>query len=397
MISLIINSGSSSLKFALINPKKKTHIVKGIFDRIGLKNSFLLIKYNNKETKTPMQIKSHYDCIQKIIDTLKKLNLIKNEKDITFIGHRVVHGGEIYNKAIIIDQKVISDIKHISSLAPLHNPHNLAGILAFKKALPKTPQVAVFDTAFHQTMDKTHYLYGLPLELYKKYKIRKYGFHGTSHKFVSQHATKYIKQPYKKLKIISCHMGNGISLCAIKNGESIDTSMGLTPLEGPMMGTRSGSIDPAIIPYLMDKTHISAKEVDHFLNHECGIKGILKSSSDIRDVWELDKKGDQKARLVLDMLSKQVVGYIGNYTAQLEGLDLLIFTAGIGEGGWYVREDICASFSFMGLELDKVKNRNKEQDIKSPTIISKKGSKVTVIVYPTDEELEIAIQASELL
>ena len=397
MISLIINSGSSSLKFQLIDPKKKICLIKGIFDRIGLNKSYLLIIHNNKEHKIPMKLESHNDCIPVILTELKKRRAIKTDKDIDFIGHRVVHGGEIYKEAVIINQKVISDIKSLSSLAPLHNPANLKGILAFRKSLPEIPQIAVFDTAFHQTMDNVHYLYGLPIELYKKYKIRKYGFHGTSHKYVSEHAAEYLKKFYNKLKIITCHMGNGISLCAIKDGKSIDTSMGFTPLEGPMMGTRSGSIDPAIVSYLINNTPVTQKNIDSFLNKECGIKGILKSSSDIRDVWNLAKKGDTKAKLVLEMLTKQMIGYIGNYTAQLNGLDILVFTAGIGEGAWYLREDICNHFSFLNIKIDKKTNKNNEKEIKTPTIISSKDSKITVMVVPTNEEMEIALQSYKIL
>ncbi len=397
MIGLIINSGSSSLKFRLIDTDKKTHIIKGVFDRIGLNKSYLLINYKNKESKVYMKLESHDDCIPAILTELRKNSVIEKDEDIDFIGHRVVHGGEIYKKAVVINKKVVSDIEALSALAPLHNPANLKGILAFQKSLPGIIQVAVFDTAFHQTLDEVHYLYGIPPEFYKKYGIRKYGFHGTSHKYISEKAVEHLGKGVSKEKIITCHMGNGISLCAIGDGKSIDTSMGFTPLEGPMMGTRSGSLDPAIVPYIMDKTGMSVAEISNFLNKECGIKGILKSSSDIRDVWKLKCQGNKKARLILDVLSKQVVGYIGNYTAQLGGVDVLIFSAGIGEGAWYLREDICDMLSFLGIKLDKKVNQNKEEDIKKITVISSKESKVTVMVVPTNEELEIAMQAAGLL
>ena len=397
MIGLIINSGSSSLKFRLIDTDKKTYIIKGVFDRIGLDKSYILINYKNKESRSFMKLKSHGDCIPKILTELRDNSVIEKDEDIDFIGHRVVHGGEIYKKAVVIKKKVVSDIEALSALAPLHNPANLKGIKAFMKYLPKVVQVAVFDTAFHQTLDEVHYLYGIPLEFYKKYAIRRYGFHGTSHKYISEKASEYLGRSYSKLKIITCHMGNGISLCAIGGGKSIDTSMGFTPLEGPMMGTRSGSIDPAIVPYIMDKTRISVTEISGFLNKECGIKGILKSSSDIRDVWKLSCQGNKKARLILDMLSKQIVGYIGNYTAQLGGVDIIIFSAGIGEGAWYLREDICDRLMFFGIKLDKKINKNMGEEIKKITIISSKESKVTVMVVPTDEELEIAMQSAELL
>jgi acetate kinase len=389
MLALIINSGSSSLKFQIINPQTKQTILKGLFDRISLNDSYLQITKNNKTTQTNITLNNHQDCIKELLNYLSK-----NNYNIDFISHRVVHGAQKYKTATLVTDEVINDIKTYSDLAPLHNPPNLEGILAFKKIKPYIPQIAVFDTAFHQTLKQDHYLYGLPLELYETYQIRKYGFHGTSHKYVSNTSCNYLKKDIKKLKIITAHMGNGISLCAIKNGISIDTSMGFTPLEGPIMGTRSGSFDPAIIPYLQKKANLTPNEIEQFLNKECGVKGILKTSSDIRDVYKQSKNNDKKANLILSILTKQITDYIGKYMLHLGGVDLIIFTGGIGEGAFYLRQSILKNLEPFGLILDKKQNQG---EIKQTKLITTKNSKITAMVTPTNEELQIALESYELI
>lgn len=387
---LIINCGSSSIKASLFEYKKEpVEIAKALLDGIGLKHCKLSFKSKEKNIGHALQIKNYEDGIRNILYAFTKTKTITKLGEIETVGHRVVHGGEKYTKSTIIDSKVLKEIEELIPLAPLHNPANLEGIKACKKLLPKAKQIAVFDTAFHQTMPEKAYLYGLPYEIYKKNGIRRYGFHGTSHNYVVQQSLKLMKT--KKAKIISCHIGNGISITASINGQSIDTSMGLTPLEGPLMGTRCGSIDPAIIFHLEDELKMKPKEINNLLNKESGLKGLSQISSDMRDIYEKSLKKDEKALRAIEVLCYQIAKYCGAYTAAMQGLDCLIFTAGMGEKAFYLREKICEYLGFLGLKLDLKKNR-----IENPQEISDKKSKVKVFVIPTNEEKEIATETIRL-
>lgn len=358
---LVLNSGSSSLKFQLVKTERNFEVLeKGLIDRIGLEKG---------------DAKNHNEAVKKV------LALLKNKK-VDAIGHRVVHGGEKYKNSTLINLKVIKEIRKLCELAPLHNPPNLAGILACKKYLPKTPQVAVFDTAFHQTIPQKAYLYGLPYSYYSKLGIRRYGFHGTSHKYVTDRAIKLLGK--KNARIVTCHLGNGSSITASLNGKSIDTSMGFTPLEGLIMGTRCGNLDPAIVFYLQEKLKIDTDRIDEILNKESGFKGLSGISSDMRKIYEKSLKGDKKALLMIDLLSYQIAKYIGAYASALSGLDALVFTAGIGEKAWYVRKKTCDYLGHLGVKIDQSKNRGNEIRIHS------KKSKVEIFVIPTNEEIQIA-------
>lgn len=371
---LVINAGSSSLKYELFIRKNSqlVSVHENIVDRIGFTNS----------------AKNHNQALKLALTELVKSKKITDLKEIDAIGHRVVHGGEKHTKAVKITPKILQDIKKLVSLAPLHNPANIAAIQACQKLLPKKPQVAIFDTAFHQTMPNTAFLYAIPTEYYKKYGIRRYGFHGTSHFYVSKQAIKLLKS--KNAKIITCHLGNGCSIAAIKNGKSIDTSMGFTPLEGLPMGTRCGDLDPAIPLKIIEKKHLSSKEVDHILNKQSGLKAISELSSDMRDLWKASSK-NRKAKLAMDIMAYKIAKYIGSYAAALDGVDAIVFTAGIGQNAWYLRRDICKQLTHLGVKLDNKKNRQNSQTFSSPT------SKVKLYVIPTDEEKEIAEQTIDLL
>jgi len=331
---LVINSGSSSLKYQLFDMTENKAIAKGLCDRIGIDNSFIR---HQKEGAEPVLIEkdlpNHKVAIEEMLKTLvdPELGVIKDMSEINAVGHRVVHGGEKFNKSVIIDDKVIETIRECVELAPLHNLPNLTGIEACREIMPNTPMVAVFDTAFHQTMPKEAYMYAIPFEMYLKYGIRKYGFHGTSHKYVAEMAAEYLKRPLEELKLITCHLGNGASICAIKYGKAVDTSMGFTPLDGLMMGTRSGSIDPAVIMFLQEKENLSPAEMVHFLNKKSGVLGISGVSSDFRDVDAARKQGNKRAQLTYELFSYRVKKCIGEYAAVLNGVDAIIFTAGIGE------------------------------------------------------------------
>jgi acetate kinase len=387
---LVINSGSSSLKFSLINSQKSfQEEATGHIDGIALPSCIFIFKKNNKETTTKIRVKDHQEAIKLTLETLLKTKVIKDLKEIGAIGHRVVHGGEKYTAPTRINQQVIKTIKDLCKLAPLHNPANLTGILACQKILPKTPQVAIFDTAFHQTMPEKAYLYGLPYDLYKKHGIRRYGFHGTSHKYVINEARKLLKK--KNAKIISCHIGNGSSITASLNGKSIDTSMGLTPLEGIIMGTRSGTIDPAIIFHLEQTLHLSSKEIYSILNSKSGLLGISQISSDMREIYAAYKKNNRFAILAIEILSYQIAKYCGSYASILGGIHGIIFTGGLGEKAFYVREKVCNYLKFLGLTLDPQKNKNCEK------IISTSKSKIKVFVIKTNEEKQIAIETKQVL
>lgn len=394
---LVINAGSSSLKYQLIDMADESVSAKGNCERIGIEGSVL--KHSptggdKVEIEKPM--KDHTDAIKMVLDALcdKDHGVISSLSEISAVGHRVVHGGELFNGSVLITDEVKAAIRACFDLAPLHNPANLIGIEACENAIGKDiPQVGVFDTAFHQTMPDYAYMYGLPYEEYTKNKIRKYGFHGTSHKYVSQRAAAMLGRPIEELKIVTCHLGNGSSIAAVKGGKSIDTSMGFTPLDGLVMGTRSGNIDPAIIPYMMKKNDMTVSEVDTELNKESGVLGISGISSDFRDLTAAAHDGNERAQLALNMFTYSVKSYIGSYAAAMGGVDAVVFTAGIGENTAEVRADSVKGLDFMGITIDPEKNkmRGEEADI------SKDGAPVRVLVIPTNEELMIARDTKRLV
>ncbi|NCC79615.1 MAG: acetate kinase, partial [Clostridia bacterium] len=386
---LVINCGSSSLKYQLIDMENENSLSTGLVERIGIEGSKLTQKVEGREKYVlTVPMKNHKDAIAHVIDTLldEVQGVIKSSDEIGAVGHRVVHGGEKYSTSVIIDDEVMKDLEEFSVLAPLHNPPNIIGINACKELMPDTTMVAVFDTAFHQTMPEKAFLYGLPYELYKENHIRKYGFHGTSHKYVSQRAAEMLDKDLKDLKLITCHLGNGASVSAVRGGVSVDTSMGFTPLEGLLMGTRCGDIDPAIIPYLMDVKGYSYDEVNNIMNKKSGVLGLSGVSSDFRDIEDAAAEGNERAKLALDVFHYRVKKYIGYFMAAMNGLDAVIFTAGLGENAIETREEIVSDMEWFGIELDREKNkvRGKER------IVSTDDSKVKVIVIPTNEELMIA-------
>ncbi len=394
---LVINAGSSSLKYQLIDMSVKTTLAKGLVDRIGLKGAVLTHRpFNGEKVVIEAELPDHIAAIKIVLDALLNpdYGVLKSLSEINAVGHRVVHGGEKVSGSVLIDEKIKEAIIECIELGPLHNPPNLAGILACEKMMPGIPQVAVFDTAFHQTMPPESYIYGIPYELYEKYHIRRYGFHGTSHKYVTQRAAIILGKNPEKLKLISCHLGNGSSIAAVKDGKSIDTSMGLTPLEGLVMGTRSGDIDPTIVSYLIDKEGLSAQEVNNYLNKKCGVLGLSGISSDFRDLQQAAADGNNRAQLALDVFVHNVKKYIGAYAAVLDGADAIIFTAGVGENSVEMRQEICNTLSYLGVILDEEKNKNargKEIDI------SKQDAKCRVLVIPTKEELMIALDTEEVV
>ena len=378
---LVLNSGSSSLKLQLINIKKQEVLFKAHIDGISLRTCFF--KYNNNKQK--IKIRDHEQAIKTAIN---KINELFPNIEINAIGHRVVHGGEKYENSVIINNEVIKTISKLSSLAPLHNPANLLGIVACRKLFPKIKQIGVFDTAFHQTIPKQSFLYAIPEKYYKKYKIRRYGFHGTSHQYLLEEAKKILKK--KALNIITCHLGNGSSVCAIKNNISIDTSMGFTPLEGVIMGTRSGSIDPAITQFICEKENKNIAEVIDILNNESGLKALAKTQ-DVRLIREKMFKGNKKCKLALEMLSISIASYIAKYIMLLGKVDAIIFSAGIGEQGYYTRSRICDYLSAFNISYDKKKNNL------HTTIFSTANSKVKLLIIPTNEELMIAMECLRLV
>ncbi|MFC3040125.1 acetate kinase [Virgibacillus xinjiangensis] len=382
---LAINAGSSSLKFQLIRMPEEEVAAKGLIERIGLDNAVFTLEVNDNKEKNTGDIPDHEVAVKQLLDGLASSGVINSLEEIDAVGHRIVHGGEYFSDSVKINEDVIEKIEKVSELAPLHNPANLTGIRAFQEILPNVPMVAVFDTAFHQTMPESSYLYSLPYEFYKEYGIRKYGFHGTSHKYVSQRASELMDVPLDKLRLISCHLGNGASIAAIKNGESIDTSMGFTPLAGVTMGTRSGNIDPALIPYIMDKTGKTAEEVVNVLNKESGMLALSGFSSDLRDI-EQQADENERAELALDVFAGRIHKYIGSYAARMSGVDAIIFTAGVGENSATIREKVLHGLEFMGIYWDPALNntRGKEMFVNYP------HSPVKVIVIPTNEEVMIA-------
>ncbi len=393
---LVLNCGSSSLKYQLFNMDDEKVLAQGIAERIGLNESILTHKTRNGDKhKINLNFKNHKEALNKILELLtsKEYGVLKSLSEIEAVGHRVVHGGEKYSKAVLVNEDVKKSIKELFSLAPLHNPANLIGIEVCEELMKNVPMVALFDTAFHQSMNLEEFLYAIPYELYKENGIRKYGFHGSSHKYVSEKAADIVKKDIKNLKIISCHLGNGASLCAIKNGKSFDTTMGFSPLDGLVMGTRCGSIDPSIPLYLIKNNKLSVEEVDNILNKKSGVLGISSVSSDFRDIEDEAKKGNKKASLALDIFHYRIKKQIGAYIAALNGVDIIIFTAGVGENGPETREAILKDMDFFGIILDKEKNkvRGKIQEI------SAKNSKVKVFVIPTNEELVIARETKKIL
>ncbi|MGV2941837.1 acetate kinase [Mesobacillus sp. LC4] len=383
---IAINAGSSSLKFQLFEMPSEEVITKGIVERIGLKDSIFTISVNGEKNKEVTDIPNHDIAVKILLDKLTSLGIIQSLDEIEGIGHRVVHGGEEFSDSVLITEEVLQKIEELSELAPLHNPANLTGIRAFQQVLPNVPAVAVFDTAFHQTMPENSFLYSLPYNYYKEYGIRKYGFHGTSHKYVSQRAAEMLGRPVEHLRLISCHLGNGASIAAIEGGKSIDTSMGFTPLAGVTMGTRSGNIDPALIPYIMEKTDKSADEVLDVLNKESGMLGVSGFSSDLRDIEDEAEKGNERAELALKVFADRIHKYIGSYAARMCGVDAIIFTAGIGENSSAIRARVLQGLEFMGIYWDPALNKVRGEE----AFISYPHSPVKVMVIPTDEEVMIA-------
>ncbi|AIF67100.1 acetate kinase [Terribacillus saccharophilus] len=383
---LAINAGSSSLKFQLIHMPEEDVKAVGLVERIGLNDSIFTIKFNGEKDETTKDIENHEEAVKMLLEKLTSTGVISSLDEIDGVGHRVVHGGEKFSDSVLITDQVMEEIAEVSELAPLHNPANLTGIRAFKEILPNIPAVAVFDTAFHQTMPPESYLYSLPYEYYEKYGIRKYGFHGTSHQYVSQRAAELMDRPVEQLRLISCHLGNGASIAAIEGGKSVDTSMGFTPLAGVTMGTRSGNIDPALIPFIMRKTGKTADEVLHVLNKESGMLALSGFSSDLRDIESKSEAGDERAELALDVFAERIHKYLGSYAARMSGVDAIIFTAGVGENSTAVRERVLKGLEFMGVYYDPSLNnvRGKEQFLTYP------HSPVKVIVIPTNEEVMIA-------
>lgn len=393
---LVINSGSSSLKYQLLDMEKEKLIAKGNCEMIGLSGSVISYKHDGKEEKFK-GAQNHEEAIKKVLDILvdKENGVISSFKEIDAIAHRVVMGGYIFDKSVLITEKVIKDIEKLSSMAPLHNPANAMGMRACKKVMPRTPQVAVFDTAFHSTMPEKAYMYGIKFEDYKKFHLRKYGAHGTSHKYVVEQLAKVLKKDVSKVKAITCHLGNGSSITAIENGKSVDTSMGLTPLQGLVMGTRSGDIDPTLVQFLCKDKNMTVDEVITYLNKECGLLGISGKSSDMREVEAFADKGDARSKLALDMLTYSAKKYIGTYLAVLNGADAIVFTGGIGENRPEMREAIVSNMENLGIVLDKKKNDNfKRGQIE---LISSKKSKIKLFVIPTDEELMMARETEEIV
>ena len=393
---LVLNCGSSSVKFKLFDMDKKIVLTQGGIEKLGMKDSFLKMTLPNGEKKVFNDFMlDHHVAIALILKILvsKEYGAIKSLDEIDAVGHRVVHGGENFNKSVIITKEVIDGVKACIDMAPLHNPANLEGIYTISKILPKVPQVAVFDTAFHQTMPEYAYMYGIPYELYQKYKVRRYGFHGTSHRYVSKHVCEFLGVEQEGKRIITCHIGNGGSITAIKDGKSIDTSMGFTPLEGLLMGTRSGNVDPGALDFLVEKEQLTSVSLSNLLNKKSGVLGVSGVSSDMRDLDAAAKDGNHRAELALKMYAYRILKYIGAYTAVLGGLDILVFTGGVGENQIEMRAKICNGLKYLGIEIDDNRNQVRGQD----AIISSDSSRVTVAVIPTDEEFMIAIDTMELV
>ncbi|NSW84028.1 MAG: acetate kinase [Syntrophothermus sp.] len=392
---LVVNCGSSSIKYQLLDMTDESVLAKGLLDRVGIPGTVLKHEPVGKdEVVIKKDLPDHTEGMKLVLEVLvhPEYGVIKNMDEIGAVGHRVVHGGEAFAYSVVIDDRVKQAIRECFDIAPLHNPPNMMGIEACQALMPNVKHVAVFDTAFHQTMPAKNYMYALPYELYEKYKVRRYGFHGTSHFYVSHRAADLLGKPYEQCKIITLHLGNGASMAAIMDGKVIDTSMGFTPLEGLVMGTRCGDIDPAIVFFIMEKLNLSTTEVNNYLNKKSGMLGLSGVSNDLRDIQEAAAAGNEKAQLALDVYYTRVKSYIGNYIAQLNGCDCLVFTAGVGENGIDMRENICKDLDYLGIKLDPEKNkvRGKEVDVAAD------DSKVRIFVIPTNEELVIARDTYQL-
>jgi len=386
MLVFILNAGSSSLKYQLMNPETTEVLASGVCERIGIDGK-LIHEANGKKTKQEITMPTHKEAIEVVLNVLTQSEnkVIDSITKIDAIGHRVVHGGEFFNSSVIINDDVISKLEGLIPLAPLHNPANIMGIKIAQEIMPGKPNVAVFDTAFHQTMLAANYMYALPYEDYKEHGVRKYGFHGTSHYYVSNEAKKMLNK--EDSKVIVCHLGNGSSICAVRDGKSIDTSMGLTPLEGLVMGTRSGDIDAGVLSYLMDKKDMTAQEIVNYLNKKSGLLGVSGISSDLREIIEASENGNERAKTTIDMKCNRIKKYICSYAGMLEGVDAICFTAGIGENADLIREKVCNGLEFMGVELDCDKNRVRNEENRE---INTDSSKTKIYVIPTNEELVIA-------
>jgi acetate kinase len=394
---LVLNCGSSSIKYKLFEMPEGTVIAQGGIEKIGLPDSFL--KFTDKKgekVKLDEYIPEHTKGIQFILATLtgSEYGCIKSYDEIGAVGHRVVHGGEKFACSVLITPEVIAKVEECSDLAPLHNPANLKGIRAMEEILPGIPQIAVFDTAFHQTMPDYAYMYGLPYEMYKTYGIRRYGFHGTSHRYVSRRACEILGVPYESQKIITAHVGNGGSIAAVKNGKCIDTSMGLTPAEGLIMGTRCGDVDPGALAYIADKEKMDGMALSSFINNKCGVLGMSEMSSDMRTIESAFYKGDPRATMVMNAYNYRIKKYIGAYAAAMNGCDILVWTGGVGENQWVTRRDVCKEMEYMGMKLDEEKNKGLRG---VEAILSTPDSKVTIMLVPTDEELMIARDTVDIL
>jgi len=394
---LVLNCGSSSIKYALYNMDDNSVMASGGAERVGLDGAFVKVKLPNGEKRQVMHdIPEHTEGVKFIFSLLTdpEIGAIKDLKEIDAVGHRMVHGGEKFNKSVILDDEVLKVFEECSDLAPLHNPANLKGVKAVSELMPGLPQVGVFDTAFHQTMPKHSYLYAIPYELYKEYGVRRYGFHGTSHRYVSQRVCDFLGVKAADKKIITCHIGNGGSIAAVDGGKCVDTSMGLTPLEGLMMGTRSGDIDGGAITFLQKKLNLDADGMSNLLNKKSGVLGVSGVSSDMREVDTAAKEGNELAKTALDMYNYRIKKYVGAYTAAMGGCDIIVFTAGVGENQSSMREEVCENMEWMGIKLDKEKNNAVHGE---EAVISAPDSKITVVVIPTDEELMIATDTMNLL
>ena len=387
---LVLNCGSSSVKYKLINVDDKKTLAEGGVEKIGIPGSFLKFRLPDGSKKVIDEvIPDHRKAIMDILNILTDptYGCISSFKEIDAVGHRVVHGGEKFNKSVLINDEVIEKIKECYDVVPLHNPVNMAGIDAITELMPGVPQVAVFDTAFHQTMPAEAYMYALPYELYTKYSVRRFGFHGTSHRYVARRVCDFLGVPYENQRIITCHIGNGGSITAVKDGKSIDTSMGLTPVEGLMMGTRVGDVDPGALTFIMDKEHLDTKQLSNLINKKSGVLGISGISSDMRDIDAAIAEGNERAKLALDMYIYRIIKYIGAYTAVLNGVDIIVFTGGVGENQQPLRKAVCEHLSYLGVKIDDAVNASSRGEEK---VISAADSKVKVVVIPTDEELMIA-------
>ncbi len=394
---LVLNCGSSSIKYKLFNMLSHEVLAEGAVEKIGLTGSFLKFKTpDGRKVMLEGEVLEHRAGIEYILGVMvsEKYGCVKSLEEIDAVGHRVVHGGEKFNESVLIDEEVTNMIEECIDLAPLHNPPNLKGIYAINELMPGTPQVAVFDTAFHQTLPDYAYFYPLPYSLYEKHNIRRYGFHGTSHRYVSKRVCEFLDVPYESQRIITAHIGNGASTAAIKNGKSIDTSMGMNPIEGLMMGTRSGDIDPGVISYVMEKEHLGTQGISTLLNKFSGVLGISGLSSDMREIEDAVIRGEERPQLALKMYNYRIKKYVGSFTAVLGGLDILVFTGGVGENMPMMREAVCKDMEYMGIELDYELN---DATYSKEAVISKPASKVKVVVIPTDEELTIAEDTGMIL